>query len=581
MKPLGYISNQRTSALIDGTSIVWFPVPKFDSHSIFNKLLDEDGGEFKIIPESEIVKINQYYEYPLVLSTEVQTREGKIKITDVLPLGETVIIRKIESEIPFTAFLKPVFNYALYRPIIDEKLNRFINSKGRDCIAFLYQYKGDVKRVNSFSWNFTSGEGYLVVNYASDSKHGVASKIEKGLEVDFERPFEKTVSFWKSFDFENTKIFPDLYKSSVYLLLSSIYSPSGASVAAPTTSLPEAEGGSRNWDYRFAWVRDSSLTAEALLDAGYIVEARRIINFLLSLVNFSTKPFYYPLYTIEGTIPPPERELKWLSGYKNSRPVRIGNAASTQIQLDIEGFFLSALYKYIEKTNDLVMLRDVYDKVEHIADWVSENWELKDAGIWEDRGDPQHYTHSKIMMWVALEKAGKLAEKLGFKDKWKDSREKLRSWIYGNCVYEGYFTRYAGSKDIDSAILSAPIYNFVEIKDPIFLNTLSKVENELVIDKYFVKRYKSDFMGEAKHPFLLTTLWLARVYIMLGEIEKAREIIQNIDKLTGSLHLVGEHIDVEKGEFTGNYPQVFVHAELVMTIKELEEKEKENNNNKK
>ncbi|AWR96732.1 glycoside hydrolase family 15 protein [Acidianus sulfidivorans JP7] len=568
MKPLGYISNQRTSALIDGTSIVWFPVPKFDSHSIFNKLLDDDGGEFNIIPNSEIVKINQYYDSPMVLTTEVQTRDGKLKITDVIPLGETVIIRKVESEVPFTVFLKPQFNYALYRPIIDEKTNRFINSKGRDCVAFLYQYNSDAKRIGPFSWQFTSGNGYLVANYSSDSKHGIMSKIKNGLEINFEKPFEKTINFWKSFDFDDAKIFPELYKSSVFLLLSSIYSPSGASIAAPTTSLPEVEGGSRNWDYRFAWVRDSSLTAEALLDAGYVVEARRIINFLLSLVNFSTKPFYYPLYTIEGTIPPPERELKWLSGYKNSKPVRIGNAASTQIQLDIEGFFLSALYKYIEKTNDLVMLRDVYDKVEHIADWEAENWKLKDSGIWEDRGDPQHYTHSKIMMWVALDRAGKLAQKLGFNDKWKDSREKLRSWIYGNCVDE-YFVRYPGSKDVDSAILSAPIYNFVDVKDPIFLNTLDKIEKELIVNKYFVKRYKSDFMGEAKHPFLLTTIWLARVYIMLDKVEEAKEIIQNIDKFTGNLHLVGEHLNPEKGEFAGNYPQVFVHAELVKAINEI------------
>lgn len=568
MKPLGYISNQRTAALIDQTSVIWFPVPKFDSPSIFTKLLDEDGGEFKIIPQSEIQKITQYYEYPLVLTTEVQTKDGKMRITDLLPLGETVLIRKVESDIPFIVYLKPLFNYGLYRPIVDE--NRFVNSRGRDCIVFLYEYKGEVKRNGNYSWNFDKGQGYLVANYSSDFKHGVAAKLEKGLDIDFEKPFLKTINFWKSIDFSETKIFTELYRSSVYLLLSAMYSPSGGTVAAPTTSLPEVEGGNRNWDYRFAWIRDSSITAEALIDAEYVVEARRILNFLLSLVNFSTKPFYFPLFTIEGTIPPPEKELKWLSGYKSSKPVRIGNGASTQIQLDIEGFFMAALYKYIEKTNDRVMLRDVYDKVEHIADWVSENWLLKDSGIWEDRGAPQHYTHSKIMMWITLDRAAKLAKALGLQDRWKESREKLRSWIYENCVKNGYFTRYAGSEDVDSAILSAPIYGFTTVSDPVFMKTLEKIENDLVTAKGFVKRYKSDFLGEAKHPFLLTTLWLARVYTMMGKVEKARAIVENLDKLAGTLHLIGEHVDVEKGEFTGNYPQVFVHAELVMTIRELE-----------
>jgi GH15 family glucan-1,4-alpha-glucosidase len=561
---MGFISNQRTSALIDKTSIVWFPVPKFDSPSVFTKLLDDDGGEFTIIPQGEIKEIRQYYEHPLVLTTDVIIRSGgRVKITDLLPLGETIIIRKVESDVPFKVLFKPVFKYALYRPIIVR--NRFINSKGRDCIAFLYKWEGKVKRLDKYTWKFSGGKGYLVANYSTDVEHGAMSERGKVLNMDFEKPFENTIKFWEDFNVEGDH----LYKTSVYVLLGSIYSPSGATIASPTTSLPEVIGGSRNWDYRFAWVRDSSITAEALLEAGFIVEARRVINFLLSLINFTSKPFYYPLYTIEGTIPPPEVKLKWLSGYKGSRPVRIGNAASKQIQLDVEGFFLSALYKYYEKTGDKVFIRDVFSKVKHIADWVSQNWLLKDSGIWEDRGEPKHYTHSKIMMWVALDRAGKLAESVGESDEWKESRDKLRGWIMENCVKDGYLTRYAGGEDIDSAVLSAPLYGFINVEDPIFKNTLQKIESELKIGN-FVKRYKTDFMGEAKHPFLLTTLWLARVYVRLGRVEEAKEILNEVDRIAGSLHLVGEHVDIEGKEFTGNFPQVFVHAEIVRLIKELE-----------
>ncbi|WP_338598164.1 alpha,alpha-trehalase TreH1 [Sulfolobus tengchongensis] len=570
MKPLGFISNQITGALIDSSSIVWFPLPKFDSKSIFTKLLDNDGGEFAILPETQqVTNVHQEYEHPLVLKTTLSTVEGKISITDLIPLGETVIIRNVDAEIPFKVIFKPMFNYGLYKPIVDG--NRFINPKGRDCIGFLYEYDGDVKRVDDYVWIFSSGRGYLIANYASDTKHGVFSERGSKLAVNYERAFKNTIDYWKSIDIEDVKSFNKLYKTSLYTLLGSIYAPSGGIVAAPTTSLPEVEGGMRNWDYRFAWVRDSSIIAEALLEVGYIVEARRIINFLLSLINFSSKPFYYPLYTIEGTIPPPERELRWLSGYKGSKPVRVGNAASTQIQLDVEGFFISALYKYIEKTNDFVFLRDIFNKIKYIADWISQNWKIKDSGIWEDRGEPRHYTHSKIMMWIALDKIGKLAKMLKYEDFWEKEREKIRTWIYTNCVFDSYLVRYCGeTKDVDASLLSAPLYGFIDVNDKIFLNTLDKIEEDLLID-VFVKRYKADFMGEAKHPFLLTSVWLARIYIMLGEIEKARKILEKIDKISGSLHLVGEHVDVGKEEFTGNFPQNFVHAQLIIAIKELEQ----------
>ncbi|ADX83856.1 glycoside hydrolase family 15 protein [Sulfolobus islandicus] len=570
MKTLGFISNQITSALIDLSSIVWFPVPKFDSPSVFTRLLDEDGGEFSILPEGqEIIAVKQEYVYPLVIMTVIRTKQGEINITDLIPLGETVIIRKVESEIPFKVVFRPRFYYSLYKPIIGG--SKFVNPRGRDCIAFLYDFSGKVKRSGNYVWNFSNGKGYLIANYASDVKHGVFSERGSTLNAMYERSFENTINYWKSTDVKDVKSFNDLYKASIYTMLGSIYAPSGGVVAAPTTSIPEVEGGKRNWDYRFAWIRDSSIIAEALLEAGFIVEARRIINFLLSLINFSSKPFYYPLYTIEGTIPPPERKLRWLSGYKNSKPVRIGNGASSQIQLDIEGFFISALYKYVKLTNDQVFLKDVFSKVKYIGDWIAENWSLKDSGIWEDRGSPQNYTHSKIMMWIALDKIGKLANLIGYADIWAKERDKLRNWIFTNCVKNNYFIRYCGNTDdVDSSLLDSSLYGFIEVNDNIFINTLTKIENDLKTD-VFVKRYKTDFMGEAKHPFLLTTVWLARVYMRLEKIDGAIEILDKINKISRELHLVGEHIDVEKGEFTGNFPQIFVHGQLVIAIKELNE----------
>ncbi|BCS93783.1 alpha,alpha-trehalase TreH1 [Metallosphaera javensis (ex Sakai et al. 2022)] len=561
---LAFISNQITSAILDGTSVVWFPVPKFDSPSIFSKLVDERGGEFSILP-GEVTYMAQEYRDPMVLTTYVETDQGKMVIQDLIPIGETIIIRKVESEFPFKVVFNPIFYYGLYRPVPDG--NRRINPRGRDCVAFLYEYDGEVEVESDDVWRFSRGRGYLVVNYSSDAKHGPMSERTSRLSLDFSRPFEKTVEYWRRSLPASKEYLRELYTTSVAVLLGSIYAPSGGPIASPTTSLPEVVGDSRNWDYRFAWIRDSSIIAEALLDADYVVKARDIINFLLSLINFSSKPFFYPLYTVEGTIPPPEKRLPWLSGFRNSRPVRVGNGASTQVQLDVEGFFMASLYKYFERTGDRVYIYDSLEKITYLADWEAENWRMKDSGIWEDRGEPRHYIHSKIMMWVAMDRAGRIMNALGMNDPWKERREELRSWIFENSGE--YFPRYAGSTEVDASILSASLYGFVDVNDKLFLNTLQRIEKDLVKDG-FVKRYLSDFMGEAKHPFLLTTLWLARVYIRLGETRKAKDILERLDKVSGTLHLLGEHLDTSTMEFTGNFPQVFVHAQVVSALRELE-----------
>jgi GH15 family glucan-1,4-alpha-glucosidase len=224
----------------------------------------------------------------------------------------------------------------------------------------------------------------------------------------------------------------EAYQTSVGILLGLLYNPTGAIVAAPTTSLPEVEGGSRNWDYRFAWVRDSSIVAEALISAGFSAEARRIIEFFSRMVSFTSKPFIYPLYSIDGSVPPKEEEIPWLSGYENSKPVRIGNAAAGQLQLDLEGFFLDAFFKYYEATGDENYIRSHLDVIEYIADWVSENWKLEDVGIWEERGVQGHYIHSKVMMWVALDRAGKLMNAIGKENPWKETRHEIKEWVLQN-----------------------------------------------------------------------------------------------------------------------------------------------------
>ncbi|TRM85331.1 glycoside hydrolase family 15 protein, partial [Sulfolobus sp. A20-N-G8] len=217
----------------------------------------------------------------------------------------------------------------------------------------------------------------------------------------------------------------------------------------------------------------------------------------------------HPLYTVDGNDPPPEMEISWLRGYKDSKPVRVGNAAASQVQLDIEGFLIDAIYKYFSMTNDKVFIEENKEKIQYIADWVSKNWMLRDAGMWEDRGKPLHYTHSKVMMWVTLDRAEKI---LGLSYGEKD---KLRDWIMRNCVKEGSFVRSSDSNDVDANLLTLPLYGFVQVNDEILLRTLKRVEEELHV-KGFVKRYSNDSLGDAMHPFSLASIWLSRIYLRLA-----------------------------------------------------------------
>ncbi|BBG25225.1 hypothetical protein IC006_2560 [Sulfuracidifex tepidarius] len=560
MRPLGFISNGLTSALIDNGSVVWLVFPRFDSPSIFGKLLDDEGGEFSIFPEDEC-DVSVSYVNANVLSTKFRCGQGEAEIMDVMPIGERSLVRVVRTTIPLKVKVKPMFHYGLYKPIVEEHEEgvRFMNPKSRECLALT---------PNLHVISPPGATLYLIYSTARDY-----GPFKKRIERKAEKSLRATLNYWeRKVPFKGTDETDRIREVSLMVLLSSIYSPTGASIAAPTTSLPEIEGGGRNWDYRYTWVRDSSMVSEALLSTGYIVESRRIINFLLGSMTFSSKPFLHPLYTVDGGDPPPEREIKWLSGFKGSKPVRVGNGAASQVQLDIEGFFVEAVYQYYLKTGDAEFLRENWVKLEYIHEWVSKNWKLKDAGIWEDRGRPQHYTHSKVMMWIALDRIEKMGKEIGKKVS-TSSKEKLRQWIIENCVKDSYFVRYAGSEEVDANLLTLPIYGFVDVRDPVFMNTLRKVETDL-LKNGFVKRYRKDFMGEAVHPFTLANVWLARIYARLGREEEAIKLIKNLTRPSSNLYLIGEHIDVDKMEYTGNYPQVFTHAQILLAIEEINGKSK-------
>ncbi|BCS93243.1 alpha,alpha-trehalase TreH1 [Metallosphaera javensis (ex Sakai et al. 2022)] len=569
------INNEFTGALITGTEVVWLTFPRYDSSPVFSRLLDERGGSFGISGEVA----TQEYLVPNVLKTVL--KDGT-EVVDLLLRGEHSLVRKINARTPREIWVDPTFNYGrvkakVYR--LSNGIYKLVNPENPEFLE-LHLIFPSIQET-SRGW-VISGDGYAFLGHFSDERFGI---FGKELRFDVETGVERTINYWRNLirrgkgrgkisrleipGFKGEDLVT-AYETSVGMLLGLMYNPTGAVVAAPTTSLPEIEGGVRNWDYRFAWVRDSSIVAEGLISAGHTMDARRIIEFLSRMVSFTTKPFLYPLYSIDGSVPPKEVEIPWLSGFMNSRPVRVGNAAAAQLQLDLEGFFMDALYKYYVATGDVSYVRGHLDVIEYIADWVSENWKLQDVGIWEERGVQAHYTHSKAMMWVALERAGKLMKVVDRENKWKEVRKEVREWVMENCVNQGKFVKKPGSDEVDSALLTLPLYGFVEPSDETFLNTLTEIERNLVVDGQ-AKRYMRDFLGEARYPFTLASLWLARVYIKLGRVEDAERTISGILEATRGTYLVGEHVDPKRKLFTGNFPQAFAQSNLILALNELAE----------
>ena len=580
-----FLSNGLTSALESQGSIDWFPVPRFDSQSVFTRLLDYDkGGYFSIRPLDYEKIQEEYIGYSLILKTTFKKGNSSATIIDFLPLSLPGIIRLYDTEVPLEVNINPVFNYGLINAGTEMQKDGVIfkNPLSKEGIELLIY--GNYEIISPYKFIIKPGKGYLYLLYSKDLRYGLFS--QKGFV--YSRPYD---AFSKLINYNEKELskakrtslmeLKDLYYRSLSVLLGLLYKPSGGIIASPTTSLPEIIGLERNWDYRYVWIRDGSYATEALIKAGLITEARRSLDFIISVIDPSSKSFDHPFYTIDGTPPPAEENLDWLSGYKNSKPVRVGNAAYLQIQMDVEGAFMQALYQYYKETQDDDYIDRNYWVIEAITDWVKSAWKDESTDIWEERGVTRHYTHTKVMLWVALDRASKLAEALGYKrdaDEWRSEANKIKEDVMKNGVVNGVFVRYYGGDEIDAALLTLPIYDFINPDNKIFLSTLNRIENELKVGDGLYLRYKKDFLGTTVHPFSLVTPWMARVYIRLGDYNRAISLLKRLDSCSNSLKLLGEHIDQKTCEARGNFPHSFPHAGIVLSIIELEERINEKNN---
>lgn len=598
MQFYGFLSNSHTAALVspDG-SVDWLPFPRFDSPAVFARMLGtDDNGYYRIYPQDEGATAHQeYISDTNILKTTWTCEAGEAVVHDYLTIGRPELRRLIRTEIPLVVEFRPRFRYGLIQaapePVKAGAI--FRNPLEREALVFVINAEpGNLiekitASLNHGVWRLEPGAYELITQYVADDEERLveaADAIEQqmvDLVEDMEseklnRSLHHNVAFWRH---RLTMLrqyhgpHQDAYRRSLLVLYGLTYQTNGAIVAAPTTSLPETVGESRQWDYRFAWVRDGSYAAEALLMAGDHVGSRRFLDFLLNCIDLQGKPFAAPFFHVDGTLIRGEHSLDWLPGFKESVPVREGNAATRQVQLDIEGDFLWTVWRYYELTHDSEFLNFYWHRIRVLVNWVEANHHNKDASLWEFRDQDNFYTHSQLMCWVSLAYGAKMAEALGdakLSQRWLKASEKIRHLIdtHGYNDTMNSYTQAFGGTAVDAALLVMPLYGYCQPDDPRFLGTLTQIEEQLV-DGHWVYRYATDMLGAAAHPFVLATFWLARVYIRLNRIIDAEALLTGILQYRTNLGLLGEHADQQTGEPHGNFPQGFSHLGLVMTLLEM------------
>jgi GH15 family glucan-1,4-alpha-glucosidase len=581
------IGDCETAALVSRAgSIDWLCWPRFDSPACFAALLGgTDHGRWRVAPTDANARVTRRYRgETLILETEFETAEGSVLVIDFMPLrdGKSNVVRTVVGKRGRVAMETQIvfrFDYGSIIPWVsrlDDGALRAI--AGPDMIVV----RTDVElRGEGFTTvgEFTIAEGEqtsFVMTWGPSHLHPPRG-------VDPAKALEVTERFWTHWASECTYTGP--YRESVMRSLLTLkaltYHPTGGIVAAPTTSLPEQVGGVRNWDYRYCWLRDATLTLLALMDGGYFREAEAWRDWLLRAAAGSPDQVQI-MYGLAGERMLREWEIVWLPGYESSKPVRVGNAAHEQLQLDVYGEVMDALHqarvgKIHESADAWALERALVKQLEKI-------WQLPDQGIWETRGAPQHFTHSKVMAWVAVDRAVKSAEQFeldGPIDEWRA----LRDRIHADVCEKAYspqlnsFVQAYGSKLIDASVLVLPLVGFLPPDDPRVRGTVDAIEKHLVVDG-FVLRYDSaatdDGLPEGEGAFLACSFWLANNYLLLGRQDDAARVFQRLLDLRNDVGLLSEEYDPALKRQVGNFPQAFSHIALLSTAFNLGQAEQQN-----
>jgi GH15 family glucan-1,4-alpha-glucosidase len=570
------IGDGRTAALVarDG-SIDWLCLPDFDSASVFASLLDADrGGRFTLGPSDQYEVDRRYLPDTNVLETTFRTGEGVVRITDAMALpGEGLapsreLARRIEGLSGTVAMrwqVEPRFQYAARAPRTALREGVVISESGRDALAVSSWNAGEPDvGPDSAAGQFVASEGtraLIVLGSAHQEPLVFPSRDEAEKRVD------ATIAYWRRWmeDRKYEGLWREAVLRSALALKLLVFAPSGAVLAAPTTSLPEAMGGERNWDYRFSWIRDSAFTIEALLDLGCSSEADAFVSWLLHASQL-THPRLQVLYRLNGDHRAPESELS-LNGYRGSRPVRVGNAAACQRQLDVYGDLIQTAWIYSRRGAELD--RDTGRRLAQIADLICEIWGETDSGIWEVRSEPLHFTQSKMLCFVALTRAIELADanvipgKNG--EQWRRAAAAIRDFVETRCFSpsRGAYVRAAGTEELDASLLLASLAGYSKGDDPRLVATIDAIRGELGRGPLLHRYLCEDGVGGEEGAFLPCSFWLVEALTRAGRFDEAAELMEQLLELANDVGLYAEEVEPETGDFLGNFPQGLVHLALV------------------
>ncbi|CAN5620504.1 glycoside hydrolase family 15 protein [soil metagenome] len=569
------LSDTQSAALVgrDG-SIDWLTFPRFDSAACFTALLGTpDHGRWLLAPVGEVRSVRRRYRPgTLVLETRFTTDDGVVEIVDCMPvrgderLDLVRLVRGIEGSVPMHMHLTVRMDYGSIVPWVRREGGGLRMVAGPDALSFrtAVAHRPDGWATVS---EFTVAAGEEVpFDLAWRPSH-----LDPPEEISVADSIDRTTAWWTEWSSRCQSFGPydEVIRSSITVLKGLTYEPTGGIVAAPTTSLPEAIGGSRNWDYRYCWLRDATFTLTSLLDAGYTEEARAWRDWLLRAVAGRPEDVQI-MYGPAGEHRLTELELPWLPGFEGSGPVRTGNGAHDQFQLDVFGEVMDAFYE-----GHLVVADDqpeVWKVGRALVEVVERRWNEPDDGIWEVRGGRRHFTHSKVMAWVAMDRAVRIAEGRGTDapvDRWKAMRDEIHAEVLAKGLDDrGVFVQEFGGSALDASLLLVPLVGFLPADDPRVVATVEAIQAELTHDG-FVYRYDAsktdDGVGGHEGTFLMCTLWLADVFILQGRIDEAREIFERVVALRNDVGLLAEMWDPTEGRMLGNFPQAFSHTALVAT----------------
>jgi GH15 family glucan-1,4-alpha-glucosidase len=570
------IGDGRTVALVasDG-SLDWLCLPDLDSPSTFGAVLDaEKGGSFVLAPEAPFTVERRYLRDTNVLETTFVTGEGTVGVTDAMllpgsglaPVRE--LARRVEGRsgrVPMRWRVEPRFAYGDRRPRIGRRGETPVATAGRDALAVSAWAAGHpVLDETSISGSFVTTPGHVALVVLSTA-HQEPLVFPSRPAV--ESRLAATSGFWREWAAARTYAGPwrDAVIRSALALKLLIHSPSGAIAAAASASLPEQIGGERNWDYRFCWLRDSAFTLGALTQLGCPYEGESFFWWLLHASQL-THPRLRVLYRLNGGERTTEATLP-LAGYRGSRPVRMGNGAAGQEQLDIYGDLMQTAWIYAAA--GAALDSDTGRRLAATADLVCEIWRRPDSGIWEVRSEPLHFTHSKIMCWVALDRAVRLAEcgqiPQAHSSRWRAEADTIRAFIDERCwsAQTGSYVRSAGSRDLDASLLLGALMDYPGARDPQMTATISALRRELghgaLLDRY----RGEDGLAGGEGAFLCCSFWLVDALARAGRIDEASELMGQLLGLANDVGLYAEEVDQESGAFLGNLPQGLVHLALI------------------